>query len=231
VHGGRGSRGAAFFHRRTSNDTLQPPKRPAERSTSAPLYDWSARPSTPCIHPPPLFHTSHPSAARPAATAQLAAAAQFSAPCCTAQRALGLMLACCPERAAVLAVPHSPPTPSRAAPAHRLNLHGAEGALEERASGPLAALKRSRGFRALRQQAGRCASTQPPHSLARSEQPRGVVGALWRWVVVGGGGRTRRRRAGRCGGAGYAKRCGRGASREGAGAYLVGRGGDRSGGE
>ena len=102
--------------------------------------------------------------------------------------------------------------PCRAAPAHRLKLHGTEGALEKRASAPLAAQKRCRGSapagRALRQHA-------TAHSQARSAQPRGVVGALWwRLVGVGGGGRTRRRSAGRGGGGGYAKRrCGRGAAK------------------
>jgi hypothetical protein len=86
------------------------------------------------------------------------------------------------------------------------NLQGAEGALEKRASGPLAVLKRA-GQQALRSRALRQQATQ---SRARSEQP-GVVDALW-WWVVGGGGPTRRRRAGRAGGGEYAKRrCGRGA--------------------
>jgi len=94
------------------------------------------------------------------------------------------------------------------------NLHGTEGALEERASVLLAVLKRAGALCQQALRSRRCASMQPPTSPARSAQPRGVVAALWRWVVVGGGGRTGRRRAGRASGGGYAKRrCGRGAAK------------------
>jgi len=112
-----------------------------------------------------------------------------------------------------------------------VNQHGAEGALEQRASGALAVLKGAGAVcqqalrsRALRQQA-------TAHVVGTKRAAAGVVGALWR-VVVCGGGRTKRRSAGRAGGAGYAKRCGaRRGEGNGLGAHLVGRGGDRSGGE
>jgi len=106
-----------------------------------------------------------------------------------------------------------------------VNLHGAEGELEERARQLYLQRRNGAGASwlcaagALRQQ---CATA--PLAGSKRAAP-GVVGALWRAgrLVGGGGGRTRRRRAGRAGGGVYAKRrCGRGASREGGGCAPCG---------
>jgi len=111
----------------------------------------------------------------------------------------------------------SPCPQCRATPAHRLHLHGAEGELEERASGPLAVLKRAGALcqQALRSRALRQHATAPSRWLeARS---RGAWWARCGGVVVGGGGRTGWRSAGRSGGGGYAKWRGAGAARAGKG--------------
>jgi hypothetical protein len=123
------------------------------------------------------------------------------------------------------AVPHDPPTPSRAARTWTLvNLHGLEGALEQRASGALGVLKRAGGVvpaGSAQQGAAPAVRNRPTRRLEAGG--RAAWWARCGGVVVGGGGRTRRRSAGRGGGGGYAKRrCGRGAGREGAGCVPCG---------
>jgi len=129
-----------------------------------------------------------------------------------------------------------PPQPAHAQPCRTwtpVSLQGAEGELEERASAPLAVLKRAGALcqQALRSSAA-CACTQPPQSQARSGQPRGVVGALW-W---GGGWRRWSHRAEERWARRWSRICEaavRARREQGRGwvPHLVGRGGDRSGGE
>ena len=116
-----------------------------------------------------------------------------------------------------------------------VNLHGAEGELEDRASVLLAVLKRAGallGGAPLRAQAD--SRAQPPNRgcEACSRAAWWARCGMWWKVGGGGGGRTKAEARWACGGGGYAKRrCGRGASREGGGCVPCGARWRQEGGE